>query len=94
MGLLHKPAVGIYHFLDRNKMIIKEQVRSDLEHLDPGGDREKVCERFYVEKLEKTMVVCLAGFVLAGILTVQAGTPAHGRTCTASGMSRTAGYAT
>jgi len=73
MGLLHKPAVGIYHFLNRNKKIIKEQVRSDLEHLDPGGDREEMCERFYVGKLEKTMVVCLAGFVLAGILTVRAG---------------------
>ena len=75
MGLLHRPAVGIYHFLNRKKKIIKEQVRNDLEHLDPGGDREEMCERFYVGKLEKTMMVCLSGFVLAGILTLKAGSP-------------------
>ncbi len=48
------------------------QVEKDLEKLYPGENCKQVCTEYYVGKLAKSLMVCMAGVFLAIILAIQA----------------------
>lgn len=72
MILLRKAALWLYTIMNRSGKLIPAQVRSDLDHLYPVNDKETTYKDFYVEKLEKCILICIAGIAFAVLMGVRA----------------------
>lgn len=72
MKLLERPARYLYDFLSRHRGFISPGVKADLERLYPGGDQEELRRNYYMQKLEKTLLIILGGSVLAVLLSLRA----------------------
>lgn len=71
MGLFRKPTLLLYNFLDRHRLLIRPGVRADLERLYPGGNQEELRRNYYMQKLEKSMLIVVGGSVLAIFLALR-----------------------
>lgn len=72
MKWLSKLAQGLYILLCRFGYAIRPTVKKDLEYLHPGEDQDNLCRSYYVDKIKKSLVIMLAGCVLASFLAVKA----------------------
>lgn len=63
--ILRKPAQFLYRVLNRRGNLVSSQVKMDIEHLHPGGNREELYRKYYVEKLEKSLLIFAVGTILA-----------------------------
>ena len=71
MQILRRPAELLYTVLSSRTKLVNSQVKLCLEQLHPGDNRETLCRAFYVQKLERSLLLLSVGLVLAGLLTVR-----------------------
>ena len=72
MKWLNQLAQRLYSFLYGFGYLVRPAVRKDLEYLYPGESQERLCNSYYVKKIEKSLTIFLAGCVLAVLLAVKA----------------------
>lgn len=53
-------------------VFVNGQVERDLEKLHPGERKQQLCTRYYVNKMAKSLQICLAGTFLGLVLSAQA----------------------
>lgn len=53
------------------KRLIKPTVKKDMERLHPGEDADRLCREYYLDKLKKSLLIFLAGCMLAGGFSIQ-----------------------
>ena len=70
--VLQRPAQWIYAVLNRHGNLVPGQVKTDMEHLYPGGNKEELCRKYYVEKIQKSLMIILCGTMLALLMAVRA----------------------
>ncbi len=73
---LYRMAIYLYKRICVRKIPIvsDSRVEKNLEKLHPGVQKQQMCTEYYVNKLVKSLVICLAGAFLGLICSVQART--------------------
>lgn len=72
LKLVRKAVMTLYSFLNSRRLLVRPEVKADLERLRPGLGQEELCRDYYVKKIEKSLMVILAGSALAILLAVRA----------------------
>lgn len=70
--MLDRIIVQLYEFMCRYNWLVRPGVRADLERLHPGRDQKELHREYYVRKLKKSLLILLAGSLLAGLLALKA----------------------
>ncbi len=63
---------GLYICLRKHGVLVRPNVRRDLERLYPGEDIETLCRDYYIRKFKKSMLLFFAGSALAVLLALRA----------------------
>lgn len=76
MRPFYRMAICLYKFICIRKIpfVSNQQVERDLEKLHPGEQKRQLCTAYYVNKLAKSLMICLLGTFLGLICSVQART--------------------
>lgn len=67
--MLDSVFVMLFTWFNQNGRLVRHQVVTDLEHIHPAADKQKICLDFYVSKLKKSLLIGIGGIAI-GILLI------------------------